>query len=149
MDLPSRKAYPTEAPDGLASALGEHPEAVLQNEHNYLAVFDAAAKVRGLAPDVSGIARLDRLGVIVTAPGDNGFDFVSRYFAPAKGIPEDPVTGAAHCMLAPYWATRLNKTSFRAYQASSRGGEVSCTLIQERVILRGDVVFYLEGRITV
>ena len=149
MDLPAREASPTTPPDGLADALRERPDAVLQNEHNYLAVFDAAAKVRGLTPDMTEVARLDRLGVIVTAPGDSGFDFVSRYFAPAKGIPEDPVTGAAHCMLAPYWATRLNKTTFRAYQASPRGGEIGCTLTQGRVRLHGCVVFYLEGQIAV
>jgi len=83
--------------------------------------------------------------VIVTAPGDGHYDFVSRYFAPAKGIPEDPVTGSAHCMLAPYWARRLGKTSFQAFQASRRGGEVGCRLQGERVELEGACVFYLEG----
>lgn len=88
---------------------------------------------------------IDRPGVIVTAVGENGYDFVSRYFAPGKGIPEDPVTGAAHCMLAPYWAERLNKIDFRAYQASLRGGEVVCRLRGDRVELEGKCVFYLEG----
>ena len=78
-----------------------------------------------------------RPGVIVTASGDGGFDFVSRYFAPAKGMPEDPVTGGAHCMLAPYWATRLGKTAFRAFQASPRGGEIVCRLVGDRVELEG------------
>jgi predicted PhzF superfamily epimerase YddE/YHI9 len=94
---------------------------------------------------MAALARLDRDGVIVTAPGDGRFDFFSRYFAPAKGIPEDPVTGSAHCMLAPYWAGKLGKTAFRAFQASARGGEVGCRLAGDRVELEGGCVFYLEG----
>jgi predicted PhzF superfamily epimerase YddE/YHI9 len=93
------------------------------------------------------VALLDRPGVIVTAAGDCGFDFISRYFAPAKGIPEDPVTGAAHCMLAPYWAAKLGKSLFNAFQASSRGGRVTCRLAEDRVELQGSCVFYLEGSI--
>jgi predicted PhzF superfamily epimerase YddE/YHI9 len=88
---------------------------------------------------------MDRPGVIVTAPGDGTYDFVSRYVAPAKGIPEDPVTGAAHCMLAPYWAKRLRKTKFHAYQASPRGGEIICRLTGNRIELEGTCIFYLEG----
>ena len=125
MDLPAREASPTAPPDGLADALDERPDTVLQNEHNYLAVFDTAAKVRGLAPDMTEVARLDRLGVIVTAPGDSGFDFVSRYFAPAKGIPEDPVTGAAHCMPgAAHFRRRsgTTRTSHRALRAEGLTG---------------------------
>ena len=101
--------------------------------------------MRELAPDIPAIARLDRSGVIVTAPGDETYDFVSRYFAPAKGIPEDPVTGGAHCALTPYWARRLGKTAFRAYQASHRGGEIICRLAGDRVEMEGSCVFYLEG----
>ena len=93
------------------------------------------------------IKALDRDGVIVTAPGDDNYDFVSRYFAPAKGIPEDPVTGGAHCMLAPYWAKRLDKIELRAFQASPRGGEVVCRLSGDRVELEGSCAFYLEGEI--
>jgi len=88
---------------------------------------------------------LNRTGVIVTAPGSGEFDFVSRYFAPAKGIPEDPVTGGAHCMLAPYWAERLNRSEFRAHQASARGGEIVCRVKRDRVELEGACVFYMEG----
>ena len=94
---------------------------------------------------MAAIARLERKGVVVTAAGDEGYDFVSRYFAPAKGIPEDPVTGGAHCGLAPYWAARLGKTAFRAFQASARGGEIGCSLRHDRVDLEGACVFYLEG----
>jgi predicted PhzF superfamily epimerase YddE/YHI9 len=85
----------------------------------------------------------------VTAPGEGTYDFVSRYFAPRKGIPEDPVTGAAHCMLAPYWAKRLGKTVFRAFQASRRGGEIICRVVGDRVELEGACVFYLEGAVEI
>jgi predicted PhzF superfamily epimerase YddE/YHI9 len=95
------------------------------------------------------LARIGRPGVIVTAAADKEYDFVSRYFAPAKGIPEDPVTGAAHCMLAPYWANRLGKTVFRAFQASLRGGEITCRLSGDRVRLEGACVFYLEGEVEI
>jgi predicted PhzF superfamily epimerase YddE/YHI9 len=105
--------------------------------------------LRTLAPDLGAVARLERSGVIVTAPGDEGYDFVSRYFAPAKGISEDPVTGSAHCSLAPYWARRLGKTEFRAFQASRRGGEIGVRLLGERVGLEGACVFYLEGTVEV
>jgi len=98
-----------------------------------------------LEPDLAAIARLDRSGVIVTAAGSGDYDFVSRYFAPAKGIPEDPVTGGAHCMLVPYWAEQLKRSAFRAYQASPRGGEIVCRLKGERVELEGACVFYMEG----
>jgi predicted PhzF superfamily epimerase YddE/YHI9 len=119
------------------------------NPFNYLAVLESAAVLRALVPDMSAVARLDRAGVIVTAPGDAGYDFVSRYFAPAKGIPEDPVTGSAHCSLAPYWAKRLGKTAFRAFQASRRGGELGVRLLGERVGLEGSCVFYLEGTVEI
>jgi PhzF family phenazine biosynthesis protein len=145
LNFPARPSEPTEEPEGLAEALGARPQAVYVNQFNYMAIFDDAATLRGLAPDMAAIARMDRPGVIATAPGDQGYDFISRYFAPAKGIPEDPVTGAAHCMLAPYWAKRLGKSDFRAFQASKRGGEVICRLLGDRVDLEGGCVFYLEG----
>jgi PhzF family phenazine biosynthesis protein len=145
MDFPSRPSEQCFPPVGLTESLGLEPAAVYSNQFNYLAVFEDARIVRKLVPDLPLIARLDRPGVIVTAPGDFDYDFVSRYFAPAKGIPEDPVTGGAHCMLVPYWADRLGKADFRAYQASARGGEVVCRLSGDRVELEGCCVFYLEG----
>ena len=145
MDFPMRHAEPTPSPPGLADALGRVPVDVLVDRVNYIAVLESAAQVRALAPDIAAIARLDRSGVVVTARGDEGYDFVSRYFAPAKGIAEDPVTGGAHCALVPYWARQLGKTGFRAYQASRRGGEIICRLVGERVELEGACVFYLEG----
>jgi len=145
MDLPARRATTIDPPPALTAALGPAPAAVLVNAFNYMAVYDEADTVRALAPDMAAIARLDRPGVIVTAPGEGGYNIVSRYFAPAKGIPEDPVTGGAHCMLAPYWCDRLGTTELRAFQASPRGGEIACRLAGERVELAGGCVFYLEG----
>jgi PhzF family phenazine biosynthesis protein len=145
MNFPARTGQRVAAPPGLAQAFGAAPVEVVADAHNYAALLQSAAAVRELAPDIAAIARLDRSGVIVTAPGDGEFDFVSRYFAPAKGIPEDPVTGGAHCLLVPYWAARLGKTRFRAFQASRRGGEILCRLLGDRVELEGACVFYLEG----
>src|SRR6185295_4250230 len=134
---------------GLSEALGAVPVEVVANVFNYLALLESEQVLRALAPDMAALARMDRSGVIVTAPGDGIYDFVSRYFAPAKGIPEDPVTGAAHCMLAPFWAKRLDKTVFRAFQASRRGGEMTCRLVGDRVELEGTCVFYLEGEVEI
>jgi PhzF family phenazine biosynthesis protein len=147
MDFPARASERITPPPGLAEALGVVPIEVFGNVFNYLAVLESAQVLRAISPDMAAIARLDRSGVIVSAPGDGQFDFISRYFAPAKGIPEDPVTGAAHCMLTPYWANRLGKTEFRAFQASPRGGEVICRLRGDRVELEGSCVFYLEGEV--
>ena len=149
MDFPARlsKAVPT--PPGLSAALGVVPVEAVADTFNYLVLLESAQVVRELAPDIAAIARMDRSGVIVTASGDSNYDFVSRYFAPAKGIPEDPVTGGAHCALAPYWANRLNKADFRAYQASRRGGEIICRVRSDRVELEGTVVFYLQGEVEI
>jgi predicted PhzF superfamily epimerase YddE/YHI9 len=147
MDFPARPSQRITPPPGLAEALRVTPIEVFGNAFNYLAVLESEKVLRAISPDMAAIARLDRSGVIVTAPADGQFDFISRYFAPAKGIPEDPVTGAAHCMLTPYWANRLGKNAFRAFQASPRGGEVICRLRGDRVDLEGSCVFYLEGEV--
>jgi PhzF family phenazine biosynthesis protein len=147
MDFPARPSEPVLAPSGLTEALGIVPVEVFASIFNYMAVLESPEALRELAPDMSAIAKLDRPGLIVTAAGDGRYDFISRYFAPAKGVPEDPVTGAAHCMLCPYWARRLAKTNFLAFQASRRGGEVICRLLGERVELEGSCVFYLEGEV--
>ena len=146
MDFPARPMLATSTPEALIAAIGQNPTETLVDQHNYLAVLETAEQVRKLAPDLGVVTLLDRAGVIVTAPGDDGYDCVSRYFAPAKGIPEDPVTGGAHCALTPYWASRLGKTSLRAFQASARGGELRCRTFGERVELEGSCVFYLEGQ---
>ncbi len=149
MNFPVRMSERIDTPPGFGEALGVDPVEVFANEFNYLAVLESEEVVRGLEPDFAAIARQERSGVIVTAEGTGGYDFVSRYFAPAKGIPEDPVTGAAHTMLAPYWSGRLGKNSFRAYQASRRGGEVVCRLVGDRTELEGCCVFYLEGMVEI
>lgn len=149
MDFPARLPKHVETPPGIAVALGVVPIEIVTDGFNYLVLLESAQLVRELTPDIAAIARLDRSGVIVTAPGDNNYDFISRYFAPAKGIPEDPVTGGAHCGLAPYWAKRVNKTAFLAYQASKRGGEIVCRLVGDRVELEGSCVFYLEGEVEI
>ncbi len=145
MDFPARPAAPASLSERVSRALGAAPQALYENSFNFMAVYPSERDVRGLTPDPSAVARLERPGVVVTAPGSAPYDFVSRYFAPAKGIPEDPVTGAAHCMLAPYWAARLGRPRLRAFQASARGGEVGCEVEQDRVLLRGSCVFYAEG----
>jgi PhzF family phenazine biosynthesis protein len=147
MELPAKPAAACAVPPGLAAALGTAPRAVLAST-NYLAVFDDCDDIVGMAPDFAALRQLDR-GVIVTAPGRDGIDCVSRYFAPTLGIDEDPVTGSAHCILVPYWAERLGKTRLRARQASSRGGLLSCEMRGASVVLAGHATLYLEGTITV
>jgi PhzF family phenazine biosynthesis protein len=149
MDLPARPSEKTAAPPGLAEALGASPVEVWVNAFNYMAVLERADTVRHLTPNMPAVAAIGRPGVIVTAPGDGIYDFTSRYFAPAKGIPEDPVTGGAHCMLTPYWSHRLGKNELRAFQASRRGGEMLCRYANDRVELEGSCVFYLEGEVCV
>ncbi len=148
MDFPARPARPIDAPSGIAEALGHRPAALLA-ARDYLAVFDRAQDVAALAPDFDAIRRLDTFAVIATAPGGDGIDFVSRFFAPAQGVPEDPVTGSSHCTLTPYWAERLGKAKLRARQISPRVGDLTCELKGERVAIAGKCVLYLEGTIAV
>ena len=147
MDFPARPGKEVAVTDDLAAALGRRPGAAYR-ARDLMAVFGSAREVRDLQPDFQRIAALDAFAVMVTAPGD-GVDFVSRFFAPAKGIPEDPVTGSAHCTLIPYWAARLGKTELTARQLSRRGGELYCRLRGERVDIAGRAVEYLKGEITV
>lgn len=149
MDFPSRDAAPVAPCAGLIEALGAAPRQVL-GARDYLLVYDDAATVRALAPDMAGLLASDKFAVIVTAPGDApGIDCVSRFFAPKAGIPEDPVTGSAHCTIVPYWAKRLGKSEITAYQASPRGGTLYCRDEGARVRLAGYCQPYLEGIITV
>lgn len=147
LDLPARPPLPCSSRAAVADALGGQPDEV-HAATSYLAVFAHEGDVAALAPDMERVAGLDKDGVIATAPGRD-VDFVSRYFAPAAGIPEDPVTGAAHCTLAPYWARRLGKRKLSARQISRRGGEVWCEDRGERVTVAGHAALYLEGRIHV
>src|SRR5205085_9268693 len=115
---------------------------------DYLTVFDSEAEVASLSPDMKLIAQLDCLGLIVTARGEKA-DFVSRFFAPRVGVPEDPVTGSAHCTLVPFWAERLNKAEFFARQISRRGGDLYCRHLGERVAIGGRAVIYNRGELEV
>lgn len=149
MNFPSRPPAPCAAPPELARALGALPEAVLRSGRTLVGVFDREEDVRGLAPDMALVAALDCEGLVVTAPGGGGVDFVSRCFAPAVGVPEDPVTGSAHCVLTPYWAARLGKQELLAHQVSARGGEIACRDLGERVALSGRAVLTMEGTIII
>jgi PhzF family phenazine biosynthesis protein len=145
MDFPACPPEKVEPPEGLAAALGISPSWTGRNAQNdVLAVVDDADAVRSLTPDVAALGRIDARGVCVTA-ADTDHDFVSRFFAPAVGIPEDPVTGSAHCMLAPFWAERLGRTRMTGYQASARGGQVMVATHGDRVVLSGSAVTVLEG----
>jgi predicted PhzF superfamily epimerase YddE/YHI9 len=148
MDFPSRPAKPTEPPAGLLAALGGKPQAVLR-ARDCVVVYGSAAEVAALKPDFAALRKVDCWATIATAPGENSIDFVSRFFAPAQGIDEDPVTGSSHCTLTPYWAERLGKTALEARQISPRGGSLRCTLRGDRVGLAGRAVLYLEGKISV
>jgi PhzF family phenazine biosynthesis protein len=148
LDFPSRPPKMAEAQLGaLGDALGREPTAALSSR-DLMAVYDREEDVQGLAPDMKKLGALDFEGVIATAPG-NDCDFVSRFFAPAYGIPEDPVTGSAHCTLVPYWAKRLGKSNLVARQISPRGGELFCEDRGDRVEIAGHAVKYLEGTIEV
>jgi predicted PhzF superfamily epimerase YddE/YHI9 len=132
----------------LLDALGGAPLAVLRSQFDYLVELKSEADVRALAPDFTRLRQVETRGVIVTARAEQGaFDFVSRFFAPAAGIDEDPVTGSAHCCLAPYWSALLGKSSFAAYQASRRGGVLRVRLVGDRVRLGGQAVTVLAGEL--
>jgi len=145
LDFPSQPALPCPIPDTLIQGLGQKPDQVLL-ARDYLVVFRSEQIVQALHPDMEKFMELDALGVIATARGDHS-DFVSRFFAPKVGIPEDPVTGSAHCTLIPYWARQLNKTILHARQISARGGELFCEDCGDRVKISGEAVLYSEGHI--
>lgn len=149
MALPACPASPADPPTTLIDGIGAEPEEVLAAKRDYLVVFSHEESVRKLKPDFERLRTLDRLGVIVTAPGAS-CDFVSRFFAPVLGVPEDPVTGSAHATLTPYWTRRLGRSGqLRARQLSARGGELTCELAGDRVLIAGRCVLYLEGTIHV
>ncbi len=147
LDFPAWKAEPTGVPAALADGLGWIPREVLKTR-DYLAVFADADEIAGLKPDMAQLARLDCLGLIVTAPGRD-CDFVSRFFAPGAGIPEDPVTGSAHCTLIPFWSQRLGKTKLHARQLSLRGGELFCEDRGARVGIGGRCALYSRAELEI
>lgn len=147
MDFPARPPAPCPVPKGLAEALGAQPRETLL-ARDLVAVFDSEEQVRALNPDMVKLGALDFFSVVPTAPGTQA-DFVSRFFGPRVGVPEDPVTGSSHCSLVPYWARRLGKKQLLAHQVSARGGVLRCEERGGRVGIAGQAVLYLEGYITV
>ncbi len=148
LDFPVRPALPAEAPEALARGLGLLPGEVRRSERMWLCVFATAEEVISIQPDFAELGKVVPGRIIVTAPGSDA-DFVSRFFAPDAGVPEDPVTGSAHSTLIPYWAKRLGKKTLHARQVSRRGGELWCELKGDRVAIAGNGVAYLKGLIRV
>jgi PhzF family phenazine biosynthesis protein len=149
LDFPATPPEPAEAPPGLLEALATEARWVGRSRFDYLVEVGSEQAVRALQPDLQRLRTVEARGVIVTAAGDpgTGFDFVSRFFAPAAGVDEDPVTGSAHCCLAPFWSERLDKADLLAYQASRRGGVVRTSLAADRVVLGGQAVTVLRGEL--
>jgi PhzF family phenazine biosynthesis protein len=148
MDFPSRPAKASAPPPELATALGAVPKYAGQNGMDWLVEVESAAVVRSLRPDFAKLATLPVRGIIVTATSDDpAYDFISRFFAPATGVPEDPVTGSAHCCLTPFWSERMGKNELKAFQASARGGELRVRLVGNRVRLGGRAETVLRGEL--
>jgi len=151
VDFPAETATADDLPDGVVTAMGFEPVDWAYSERLKMLVLEAngAAEVRSCAPDFVAIAKMPYLGIIATSPGEgSGYDFISRFFAPAAGINEDPVTGAAHCVLGPYWEGKLGRSNFLAYQASPRGGVVRVAVRGGRVALGGQAVTVLRGELS-
>ncbi len=148
MDFPARPCCARTAPAGLEEALGIASGEVFGSAEDLMVVLDNENTVREVQPDFGALVRAECRGFIITARGDRS-DFVSRFFAPRVGIPEDPVTGSAHCVLIPYWAGVLGKEVLHAFQVSKRGGELFCANAGDRVKIAGQAALYLEGTITI
>lgn len=147
LDFPAQPPEPCGTPSQIIEAFTMAPVECLQAA-DLLVVFEHAGQVRSADPDIATLAKLRSRGIIITA-SDDDYDFISRFFAPAVGIPEDPVTGSAHTQLVPYWSDRTGKTRFHARQVSARGGDLFCELVGDRVHIGGTAVEYLQGTIDV
>jgi predicted PhzF superfamily epimerase YddE/YHI9 len=148
LDFPATPAEPVEAPPELSQGLGARMRFVGRTPFDFLVELESENAVRSLTPDLTMLARLGARGVIVTAGSENGsYDFISRFFAPGAGVPEDPVTGSAHCGLGPFWSARLGKRELVGYQASARGGAVRVRLEGSRAHLGGEAVTVLRGEL--
>ena len=146
LDFPATPPLPCDPPAGLLAALGIDEAPVLRTRFDYFVVLEEPVTLRALKPDMSALRAIETRGVVVTTPSDRaGADFLSRFFAPASGVEEDPVTGSAHCALAPYWAARLRRSTLVGYQASPRGGTVRVEDAGERVYLSGRAITVVEG----
>jgi PhzF family phenazine biosynthesis protein len=148
LDFPATPATPAEPPEELVQGLGTRGRFVGRTPFDYLVELESESAVRALAPDLALLARVQARGIIVTAKAATPeYDFVSRFFGPAAGVPEDPVTGSAHCALGPYWSPRLGRSELVGYQASARGGTVQVRLAGERVKLGGEAITVLKGEL--
>ncbi len=149
MDLPNMPPWSVTAiPSEIQQGLDPAPKRLWQVKSNYFAIYENEDDVRRVVPNFTLLGKLHPFGVCITAPGKKS-DFVSRYFAPSYGIPEDPVTGSTHCSLMPYWSQQLTKQQLHAMQVSPRGGELWCELAGDRVIVKGEAVLYMEGTISI
>jgi len=146
LDFPRDLPTPVLNFDFVTNAICLKPEVVFKGKDDYLAILKSETAVKEILPDFTKLEALDCRGVIVSAPGDK-YDFVSRFFAPQTGINEDPVTGSAHTLLTPYWSERLRKKKLNAFQCSSRGGLLTCQLLNDRVLIGGKAKMFLEGTI--
>ena len=146
MDFPAQPGKEIAVSEDIIMALGAEPSQLFTGE-DLMAIFERESQVRAIEPDLRAVKELDGRGLIITAPGEE-VEFVSRFFVPKHNIPEDPVTGSAHCMLTPYWAERLCKSHLGARQISARGGELTCVLVEDRVRISGRAVLYMQGEIT-
>jgi len=146
MDFPAWSVNKIQVTERVSKALGSRPAELFMGERDMMAIFESEQDIRALRPDYRLVSQLDGMCMICTAPGLD-YDFVSRTFVPEHGIPEDPVTGSAHCTLVPFWANRLGKSPLKAYQASSRGGVLQCEDLGDRVKIAGKAVTYMKGHI--
>jgi PhzF family phenazine biosynthesis protein len=147
LDFPADEFHRVAPPKGLTEAMNMEPEECYRGRTDYMAVYGSEDLISSLDPGITALSKIEGRGIIITAPG-HSVDFVSRFFAPQSGVPEDPVTGSAHTTLVPYWAERLHKTDLTAMQLSRRKGILFCTLAGDRVLIRGNAVTYLKGEIT-
>tara|TARA_B100000029_G_scaffold500519_1_gene572387 strand:+ start:250 stop:1032 length:783 start_codon:yes stop_codon:yes gene_type:complete len=146
MDFPSQPGKEIAVSEDVIQTLGAEPSQLFAGK-DLMAVFERESQIRAIEPDLPAVKELGGRGLIITAPGEE-VDFVSRFFAPKFNIPEDPVTGSAHCMLTPYWAERLGKIELGARQTSVRGGELTCVMLENRVRISGRAVLYMQGEVT-
>ena len=148
LNFPVNSPKPSDPNEELEIALNVKPAYLSVTDNHYLVEFMSENDVRNVSPDFSLLSKLDKYGTIITAKAENkNYDFVSRFFAPMKGINEDPVTGSAHCVLAPYWSEKLNKKTLKAFQASERGGKLTVTMHGDRVLISGKAVTVLAGEL--
>lgn len=148
MDFPLWPRKKIQTPEIITRALGKTPLAFFSG-YDAMAVFEHPEDIRNMQPDFHLLKQFETRGLLITAPGDKDYDFISRAFFPRLEINEDPVTGSAHCLLAPYWADRLSKTTLKAHQASTRGGDLLCTIKGDRLNITGQAILYLQGSINV